>query len=110
MSAENLDKLPKWAKNKIISLQNKNYSLEKELSEFNGFSKTNTYISVGIDKKPLPNNSNIQFKLDENQLNNVSVYIRKDGLLDINTDSRCGKTMVIIPRAANAFFIDFIDK
>jgi len=107
---EQIDKLPKWAQGEIKHLQNTIKSLEIKLSEINGESETNTYISEGLSKRPLHKDAHIEFKIGKNNLNTVSVYVRKDGTIDINTDSRLGQDVAILPRAANAFYLTFVDR
>ena len=106
---EQLDRLPKWAQLEIKRLEVYTKTLEQKLLEFNGLIETNTRISEGLDYRPLPNNSCVEFKTGINQNNSVRVYVNRDGVVDVNTDSRMGKTMVIMPRAANSFYITFVD-
>jgi len=106
---EQFEKLPKWAQTHINSLTSDLKSAQNVISQYNGEQETNTYISDLMDKKPLPKDSCIQFKVGENQRENVSVRIDRYGDIDVNTDSRSGKTMTIIPRAANAFVIKFVN-
>lgn len=107
---EQFEKLPKWAKDKIKTLESHTLSIEKRLSEFEGKSETNTTIREGLDHIPLPKNAVVEFKTGKHNMNNVSVYCRHDGNIDVNTDSRLGHTMVIMPRAANSFYIAFIER
>lgn len=106
---EQLEKLPKWAQSEINSLEMYKKSLEQRIKQFEGEAETNTYIREGLDRMPIQNNAQIEFQTGDRKLNTVSVYVRKDGDIDINSDSRLGHTMVIMPRAANAFYITFID-
>jgi hypothetical protein len=106
---EQLEKLPKWAQSDIKRLEGLTKTLEQRLSEFNGESETNTYLVDGLDKKPLMKNSQIEFTTGKNNNNRVTVYVRSNGVVDINTDSRMGHTMVILPRAANSFYIKFME-
>jgi len=108
LTQEQIDKLPNKVKNEITTLQWKIKDLEKRLSEFSGEVVTNTSICEGLEKKPLPNYASIDFCTGENNLNKVSVRVSRSGYVDVNTDSRLGLTMVIIPRAANSFYIDFV--
>lgn len=109
MTPEKFKKLPKWAQDQIKILANENDNLKKLLKEFNGDSgQTNTAIRNGLNSSPLPNNAHIEFLTGPKLLNRVSVYVRNDGDIDVNTDSRCGETMVVMPRAANSFYIKFI--
>ena len=107
---DKLEKLPKWAQEEIKRSHSIISILEKKLSEINGEGETNVFISNGLSKSPLPNNSNIEFKTGKNNMNTVSVYIKKNGDIDINTDSRLGQDMIIRPNAANSFYISFIDR
>lgn len=108
-STEQLEKLPKWAQREIKSLEMYRKSLEQRIKQFEGEAETNTYIREGIDKMPIQNNAQVEFQTGERKQNTVSVYVRKDGNIDFNSDSRSGATMVIMPRAANAFYITFIE-
>lgn len=105
---EQFDKLPKWAQSEITNLERSIKKHKQTISELMGEEETNTYISEGLTLKPLPNNSKIEFKVGENQCNNVRVYINSEGLIDINSDSRRSHEMVIKPRASNSFYIKFI--
>ena len=106
---EQLDKLPKWAQTEIKTLEMNRKSLEQRLLQFQGKAETNTYVRYGLDRIPILNNATVEFKTGLNQLNTVSVYVRADGIIDVNTDSRIGQEMVIATRAANSFYIKFID-
>lgn len=108
-SKEQLEKLPKWAQSELNRLQGLTQTLEQRLSEFNGESETNTYLIEGLDKKPLMNNAHIEFTTGQNNLNKVCVYVRRDGMIDINSDSRLGHTLVVLPRAANSFYLTFVE-
>jgi len=105
---EQFNKLPRWAQTEIGVLKGKNEHLNKKLEQFNGQGETNTYIVEGMSKRPLPNNSIIGFVVGEEKFNNVSAFVRKDGTLDINANSRGGETLVILPRASNSFYLSFI--
>jgi hypothetical protein len=107
---EQLEKLPKWAKSEIKRLQGLTQTLNQRLSEFNGKAETNTYLVEGLNKMPLMNNAQIEFATGKNQLNKVTVYVRSNGLIDINSDSRLGEELVILPRAANSFYLSFINR
>jgi hypothetical protein len=107
---EQFEKLPKWAQSEITVLQNTNSSLIESVKQINGESETNVFIRRGLDNQPLPKNASIEFKTGLRNCNSVRVYVRPDGEIDINTDSRLGHEMVIRPRAANSFYITFIDR
>lgn len=107
---EQLEKLPKWAQSEIKRLQGLTQTLEQMLSEFNGESETNTHLVEGLSSKPLMNNACIVFKTGKNKLNSVRVYVNREGVIDINSDSRMGQEMVLLPRAANSFYITFIER
>lgn len=104
---EQFNKLPKWAQSEIRVLKMDNSELKTRLNEYEGVDPTNTYISEGLSSSFLPNNANIEFKMGDKQEHTVRVRVNKYGLVDVNTDSRSGKDMVILPRAANSFYIDF---
>lgn len=106
---EQLEKLPKWAQSEIKSLEMYKKSLEQRIMQFGGEAETNTYIREGLDRMPIQNNAQVEFQTGHNNLNTVTVYVRKDGDIDVNTDSRMGHTMVIMPRAANSFYIKFVN-
>lgn len=105
-TSEQLEKLPKWAKSEIIRLSNNNTNLESKISEMLGNSDTNTFIIDGLYEKPLINNAIVKFKTNKNS---ATVYVEKNGKIYVNTDSRTGKRMIILPIATNCFNIDFID-
>lgn len=105
---EQLEKLPKWAQSEIRTLEMVKNSLEQRIMQFSGAAETNTYICNGLSKMPIQNNARIDFYTDDKKLNKASIYVREDGTIDVNTDSRMGKTMVIRPRASNSFYIYFV--
>lgn len=107
-TTKQFEKLPKWAQSEIKVLQNAKKTLERQLSEINGTSETNTYLLEGLSSKPLINNACIDFRTGEKNLNSVRVYVNRYGFVDFNCDSRAGKEMVLMPRAANSFYIKFI--
>lgn len=47
---QQFEKLPKWAKLEIKSLQNSKQYLTQRLKEYTGEEETNTYISEGMDR------------------------------------------------------------
>lgn len=107
---EQFEKLPKWARYEINRLERLTKNLNEKLSEFNGESKTNTYLVDGLEKTPLTNNAQIEFTTGQNNMNRVSVYVRQDGKIDLNADSHLGHDLVIMPRAANSFYLTFIER
>lgn len=108
MATEQIEKLPQWAQKKIRSLESSIEDLEQRLSEYQGNAETNTYINQGLDRKPIENNAQIEFLTGDKKQNKTRVYINRDGFIDVNTDSPC--TTVIMPRAANSFYITFIKR
>jgi len=58
---EQFEKLPKWAQNEIKVLEMNLASTNRILAEFEGKSATNTFLSNGLSKQPLPNNSHVEF-------------------------------------------------
>lgn len=105
-SQDQLEKLPKWAQLTINRLESETVYLNKRLDEYTGRAETNTFIRNGLDLVQLPNNANISFRAGEKKENKVDVYVNRDGFIDVNTDSPY--TTVIMPRAANSFYIAFI--
>ena len=104
---EQLLKLPKWAQQEIKCLtQNLEYA-KKQIAMYNGTEETNTYIREGMDRKPLPKSASVEFKIGERQENTTTVRIVNNKTIDVNTDSRSGGTLVIKPRSANSFYIEF---
>lgn len=106
---EQLERLPKWAQSEIKTLEHYTKSLQEQLDQFNGESETNVFLREGMSKMPLRKDAHIEFYTDMRLVNKASIYVMKDGRIDVNTDSRLGKTMVIVPNAANSFRIDFVD-
>ncbi len=81
--------------------------MTKKINEFSGESETNTFLFDGLDKMPLQKNAHIEFWIGEKQSNRIAVYIRSDGTIDVNADSRMGQQVCILPRASNSFYITF---
>ncbi len=106
MTEDQFNKLPAFAKNEILRLKSDNASLKKIIEERSGEGKTNTFISRGLDLFPIDNNANIRFMPTETE--GADIYINSHGMINVNTDSRLGKTMVIKTIAANSFNIDFV--
>jgi hypothetical protein len=107
-NSENIEKLPKWAQKKIQTLEALTKSLEQRVMQIKGEVETNTYMRDGLNKIPIQKNAQIIFYVGEKQQNSVSVYIREDNIIDLNSNSGFGETMVLIPRAANSFYIKFV--
>lgn len=108
---KNIDKLPKWAQTEIIRMENEIEFLTKKLEQVSGVAETNTFILDGLIAKPLPKNSHIEFRLKDkygNLENKVSVMIRRDGNIDINAVSRDGSAFVVMPRASNSLYVNFV--
>jgi hypothetical protein len=105
---KNLDKLPKWAQTEVLRLENEVEFLQRKLDQVTGVADTNTFLLDGLNKKPLPMNSQVEFRVGDKLQNKVSVYIRRDGFIDVNGDARDGSTFVILPRAANSFYLAFV--
>jgi hypothetical protein len=62
-------------------------------------------IQDGMSYSPLPNNAHIKFYTGENKRNSITVYIRENNIIDINSNSN--DTLVIMPRASNSFYVHF---
>jgi hypothetical protein len=107
---EQIEKLPKWAQSEIKLLKSYIQTLEQRIKEFNGDAETNTFLTEGLSKMPLQKNGCIEFQTGRDNQNKVYVYVRRDGMIDINTDSRLGQDVVILPRAANSFYLTFIER
>ena len=106
---EQFDKLPQWARNEINFQKGSVEYLTKKLAQFTGEAETNTYLVVGVDNKPLPKNAQVEFRVGDRQLNRVNVMVMRNGMVNINTDSRMGHSMVMLPRGANSFYIHFVE-
>lgn len=106
---EQLEKLPKWAQRHIYCCERDIGALKKEKAETSGDLPTNTIRRDGLERIPLPNNSNIEFFTDSSRTQKATIYVRSNGLIDVNTDSGLGKKMVIIPNTSNSFYIAFVD-
>ena len=103
---KNFERLPKWAQLEIQVMKKRIAYLENQLAQVMGYKETNTFISEGLSSKPLPNNSVIEFAVDSNS--KATVYVNGN-VININTDSRNGKRMVILPIASNCFEIKFVN-
>lgn len=104
MTDEQLNKLPKWAQTEITVLRNDNQSLKRKLNEMFGEAETNTYMDDLLDKKPLMKDTSIVFSITGGT---VRCRVDRFGNLDINSDSRLGKKLAILPNASNAITIKF---
>ena len=104
---EQLNKLPKWAQRELSRLELLTKTLNQRISEFNGESETNAYLTEGFDERPLMNDAQIEFRTGEKQANKVSVCV-SNGSVQVYANSRTGKDMIIRPVASNIFFIDFV--
>lgn len=107
---ERFEKLPVWAQAEIKRLQILTQTLTQRLSEFSGESETNTYLVDSFEKTPLTKNAQIEFLIGHNKMNKVTVYIRSDGMIDMNAYSSLGQDLAILPRASNSFYLTFIDR
>jgi hypothetical protein len=63
--AHDVTKLPKWARDYIGTLERGFADAHKRLAQFEGREATNTFIEDYPNDKPLPNNSEILFKLTD---------------------------------------------
>ena len=104
---QQFEKLPKWAQYEINRLKNYTQSIEQQIRQEQGQEDTNTFVVAILDKLPMAKNAQIQFHTPDNN-GYVEVRVNSKGVIDIHGDSRMGKTMVIMPRASNSFYIDFI--
>ena len=95
--SEDLSKLPKWARSRILVLEQNNLSLKEQLDAIFEKSPTNVYVVDGLGKQYLPKNSQVTFILDGH---NVSVMFRDDSI-EINGM----RPLEILPRAANSIYI-----
>ena len=95
---ENLDRLPKWAKQRILTLEaNLEYS-KKQVAQIGGKEETNVHIKIGIGEKiNLPKDSNICFILNGLPL---SIMFRGEKL-----ELKGYEELKILPRAVNSIQI-----
>ena len=49
----------------------------------------------------IQNREAVEFATGHNKMNKVTIYVRSNGMIDVNSDSRLGQELVILPRAAN---------
>lgn len=101
MNKQKLEKLPKWAQSEIIVLGNKVRRLNNELQQFQGKQETNTFILQGLDKTPLPNNSDIEFSIGAGYHNKLQCKLN-NGILEIFADS-----LQVLPKLTNHIHIKF---
>lgn len=106
---EQLEKLPKWAQNEINRLEADLKHYKERSEQIEGSADTNTFLQEGLSSRPLPHHARIEFCLGEHNQHKASVYVTKNGYIDINCDSRMAKGTYIRPRASNAFEIHFFD-
>jgi len=98
MQAENLDRLPKWAKQRILTLEaNLEYS-KQQVAQIGEKEETNIYIQQGLEKKTyLPKNSNVYFIVNGLPM---SITFRGEKL-----ELKGYEELKILPRAVNSIQI-----
>lgn len=97
---DDITKLPKWAQNKIGTLEDKIGTLEAQVRHYKSIQDLSESTVSWIDlftneTHPLPDHAIIRFKTADGR---VDVNLRK-GFIDVNSDG----VSVIIPEAANHF-------
>jgi hypothetical protein len=102
---EDINKLPKWARQLIEKLKADVSFYNERLSELKGEGETNVYIQEGIDTPiPLPKDSRIIFKVDNQDdiHNQIMVNIIDENIVEV----RSGRSIKIIPRVSNSIYIE----
>ena len=99
MQAENLDRLPKWAKQRILTLEaNLEYS-KQQVAQIGEKEETNIYIQQGLEKKTyLPKNSNVYFIVNGLPMSITS----RSGDLQLHGHTR----LRIFPEASNSIKVN----
>ena len=110
-SEEKINKLPKWAKEYIeyleMKVQDANSENKKILAELKGEDETNVSIEKVFENIPLPKDSKIGFKIDDNS--RVTVEL-DGGRLYIDGTYYGQKDLMIKPCASNAFYVEIIKR
>lgn len=88
MSEEQLRKLPKWAQDRVRTLERDNETLREEIKAVTeGQGETNVYFAHGSIQRGLPKNSRIVFEVNGTEITldvwngQLRVYTHGDGLL-----------------------------
>ena len=102
MEQNQFNKLPKWAQSEITRLTRNLEHAKKEIDAINGKGETNTYITEGMDLRPLPDESEIQFNTE---VGSFRVTVQYGKGIKVNFHGKAGYEMAIQPKASNDVFI-----
>ncbi len=97
MDKDKLKKLPKWAQNEFMKLENDKKFYKKKFSELSGDKETNVFMFCIDNTIPLFKNATIRF-VNKKTFFDVSII---DGSLRIYASNAIN----ILPRAANSCYI-----
>jgi|SRR5690348_578041 len=101
-STEEIIKLPKWARNKIIALQSDLQYYQNKIEDILGEHETNTFFRLGTTDQPLPLDSRIKFKLKDG---NIECFLENDHLEILANYYE--KDFVILPKIENVIILKF---
>lgn len=71
---------------------------------------TNSYIRIGMDRYPLPINTEVEFTTGTKGYNVTTCKVNGRDEVEIYLDSRMGHKAIIVPHSSNVFFIRFLNQ
>ncbi len=101
---EEINKLPKWAQNRINKIQSDIKYYSDKADEVAGEKETNVFINRYPNPLPLPKDSDIKFQFKEG----VITCKIKNGCLDIHANVY-NVRLAILPQVTNAITIKLIN-
>ncbi len=96
---QDISKLPKWAQQRIATLERE--AAYWQARALDGPEGSNTAVNEGMKLKPLEHGAEIRFQLGEHWVEHIDVRIDKDGLLQLMG----GDGIAIYPSSSNVAFV-----
>ena len=98
-----IQRLPKWAQLEISKLKDDLNYYKQQLAEFNGESDTNVFISAHPKYQPLPKNSRIVMKIDEET---SFTFCVKGSAVEVTARTDHNKSLCILPCVSNGIKLE----
>lgn len=99
---EEIQRLPKWAQRRVEAMISNAESQDRKLREQDEKGDSNVFISLGMDKRNLPVNSRIGFKIKD-----AEIQVRHHGEeLEIYSSFN-EERLCIMPSVSNVIFVGF---